>query len=501
MDRLKLSYLFYITAWTLFCSLLLGGGVANVYLTNALLQLLALPGLIAALWRLSVVGPTPAARPVLYLIAAAILLVMLQLAPVPPGLWSALPFRDRAVAAFSAIGEAKKWAPLSLTPEATLVGLATLIAPLSLFLSVISLSFRERRMLTLIALAFGFINAFLGLLQLSQGPESALYFYKYGGRGDSVGLFANRNHEAALLYSLTPLAAAWIGGLAPAVSIRSRRGKLDTTALIKLLTAGVTAFVLVVAALMTRSRAGVILLMLALLGGLSLQPWRQLRTGSSRAGGVYMIVAILAMMLGLQYGIYKIAMRFEEDPFGDARIAIGQATAKAAVQALPFGTGLGSFVRLYASIERPSDLLPDRFINLAHNDPLQFALEAGLPGIALILGFLLWFISRLRPIWRSSEAGLDEGGPGARGAVPPDASVIDTLIARAATISLALLALHSFVDYPLRTTALMGLFAFFCALLVGPPEAAGHLSSTNVPTHASGARRERGPSHTSKQAR
>jgi O-antigen ligase len=325
-------------------------------------------------------------------------------------------------------------------------------------------------MLTLIALAFGFINAFLGLLQLSQGPESALYFYRYGGTDDSVGLFANRNHEAALLYSLTPLAAAWIGGLAPAVSIRSRRGRLNTTALVKLLAAGVTAFVLVVAVLMTRSRAGVILLMLALVGGLSLQPWRQLRTGKSRAGGVYMIVTVLAMVLGLQYGIYKIAMRFEEDPFGDARIAIGEATAKAAVHALPFGTGLGSFLRLYASIERPSDLLPDRFINFAHNDPLQFALEAGLPGVALILGFFFWYFSRLQAVWRSGDAGLGDAGQGARGVLPPDASVIDTLIARAASISLALLALHSFVDYPLRTTALMSLFAFFCAMLVPPAE-------------------------------
>lgn len=457
-------FLFIIIAWTMFCTLLLGGGASNLYLTNALVEVMALPGLLVVLWRLGDGGLSPAARSALYLIGVAVVLAVAQLLPLPPGLWSALPFRDKAAAAFAALGETTHWAPLSLTPETTIVGLLTLIAPVTLFIGVIFLNFPERRLLTLIVLAFGLINAFLGLAQLSQGPESPLSFYRYGGMGESVGLFANRNHEAALLYSLTPLAAAWIGGLAPAAAIRDRKGEVDTTSLIKLLAAIVTIFVLIVAALMTRSRAGVIFLMAALLGGFVLQPWRRLRAANSRAGGVYVSVAVLAMMLGLQYGLYKILMRFEEDPLADARIAINEATIKAAFKALPWGTGLGSFTPLYLAIERPADLLSDRYANFAHNDLLQFGLEAGLPGIVLMASFFLWFLARCRAIWRAGSQGESDL---TRRAVSRH-EAIDMLIARAATMSLVLLTLHSLVDYPLRTIAMMGLFAFFCALLVPP---------------------------------
>jgi O-antigen ligase len=489
--KLGLSPLFFLCAWTLVCSFLLGGGAANVYLTNSLVQLLALPALVGALWRLVECGPPRTARPALYLLGAGFLLVLLQLIPMPPGVWSSLPFRDKAAAAFAALGDARRWAPLSLTPEATIVGALTNIAPVALFLGVMSLNLRERRLLTLIVLAFGLINAFVGLLQLSQGQDSPLYLYRYGGTGDSVGLFANRNHEAALLYSLAPFAAAWIGGLAPAVSIRDRRGKSDATTLIKLMAAGVTLFVLIVATLMARSRAGVILLMVALLGGLTLQPWRTLREGKSHAGGVFVVIAVMAMMLGLQYGLYKILMRFEADPFADARIAIGRVTAQATLKALPFGTGLGSFAPLYASIERPSDVLLDRFVNLAHNDPLEFVLEAGAPGAALMLGFFLWFLARCRDAWRGGDADRARGSQSVVDALRPNAISVDVLMVRAATISIALLLVHSLVDYPLRTNALMGLFAFCCALLI-PPGACNDATGIAKPTTGAAGLRRRG---------
>lgn len=464
--KLKRGFLFPLCAWALVCVMLLGGAAPNIYLTNALVQLLTLPTLLAALWRLNDYGVPPGAKFVLYLIGAGLLSILLQLVPLPSSLWTSFPFHEKAAAALAALGEGGHWAPLSLTPEETIVSALNFIAPLSLFLGVLSLDCRERRLLTVLALAFGFINAFVGLLQLSQGSDSPLYFYKYSNRGDSVGLFANRNHEAALLYSLTPLAAAWIGGLVPAVSLRTRRGKIDTTAMIKLLAAAVTVFVLIVATLIARSRAGILLLMFALLGGLALQPLRQFREGKSRTGGVFAIVAILAMMLGLQYGLYKILMRLEEDPFADARVTIARATADAALKALPFGTGLGSFQTLYASIQKPADLLQNTFVNAAHNDFLQVTLEAGLPSVLLILGFLVWFLLRSRDIWRDEGAWREQCKKITSGE-SGDPSV-DVLLARAATISIVLLLFHSLVDYPLRTNALMGLFAFYCALLVPP---------------------------------
>jgi hypothetical protein len=49
---------------------------------------------------------------------------------------------------------------------------------------------------------------------------------------------------------------------------------------------------------------------------------------------------------------------------------------------------------------------------------------------------------------------------------------IDLTLARASTLIIALLVAHSFVDYPLRTAAVMAILAFSCGLLVAPPEGA-----------------------------
>ena len=53
------------------------------------------------------------------------------------------------------------------------------------------------------------IGAFLGILQVAQGPTSALRFYQFTNPNEAVGFFANRNHFAALVNVLILLTAAW----------------------------------------------------------------------------------------------------------------------------------------------------------------------------------------------------------------------------------------------------------------------------------------------------
>ena len=67
--------------------------------------------------------------------------------------------------------------------------------------------------------------------------------------------------------------------------------------------------------------------------------------------------------------------------------------------------------------------------------------------VIVVLAFLAWFFPAAVKAWRA-PAGRD---------------VLDRCLPQAATISIVLLLLHSFVDYPLRTTALSSLFAFACA--------------------------------------
>ena len=115
---------------------------------------------------------------------------------------------------------------------------------------------------------------------------------------------------------------------------------------------------------------------------------------------------------------------------------------------------LGTFVPVYPMFEKPEGASP-AYVNHAHNDILEVWLETGVLGLVLMGLFAVWLVRRSVAIWRST---------------PPDgASDLDWSLARAATIVIGLIIAHSFVDYPLRTGAMMAIMAFACALLIEPP--------------------------------
>jgi O-antigen ligase len=120
-------------------------------------------------------------------------------------------------------------------------------------------------------------------------------------------------------------------------------------------------------------------------------------------------------------------------------------TGKAIVDHMPFGSGLGSFVRVYRTYESP-DTVSSEYVIHAHNDYAELALELGLPGLALILVFLAWWAFAVVGAWK-------------------DASRV---FARAASIASAAILVHSLVDFPLRTAAISTCFAMCLALMVVP---------------------------------
>ena len=103
--------------------------------------------------------------------------------------------------------------------------------------------------------------------------------------------------------------------------------------------------------------------------------------------------------------------------------------------------------------EKPQDVSVT-YVNHALNDALEVWLETGVLGLALMGLFAIWLVRRSVEIWRTSR--------------PNGAGELDWSLARAATIVAGLLVAHSFLDYPLRTAAMMAIMAFACALLVEP---------------------------------
>lgn len=450
------SFLFGAGASALLAALLLGGGARAGLLSDAVLELLCLPILLIAAWRWLDLPAERRPRVALFFLLAAPALFALQLAPLPPWLWTRLPEREPLAEAFALIGRPLPWAPISVDPHATRAALLAAIPPLTLFLVASCLRREERWRLLLLSAIFAAASVALGLLQLAQGPESALRFYRPTNADDAVGFFANRNHFAALLYC--GLIIACVHTIEVVRRARGVRAVLeDTRMFIAALAGGAIVLILMAGEAMTRSRAGIALALAAVAGALAIGYDR--RAGGSdpiaRKRGRWIALGALALTLVLQVPLYRAMERLNTGVLDDARWTIARRAFATAVAYLPAGSGVGSFVPAYASHEKPEELVADAYVNHAHDDFLELFLETGVLGAALLACFLLWWGSRSLRAWRPASG---------------DSHVSDPYV-RAATLIVGLLMIHSIVDYPLRSAAMMGVFALACAILAAPEEA------------------------------
>lgn len=444
---------FYLSACLMVASVLLGGGTRGGFLSDALLQLIAVPALAAAAW-MACERPLPRPTRIALIIAFALpVLALLQLIPLPAAVWTALPYREVAADAFRLTGAALPWMPLSLAPAATWLSVLSVLPPLAVFVATVLLGRRQRRHLSVVLIVLALVSVFLGLLQVVQGPHSPLRFFAVTNPSEAVGFFANRNHFSALLYAATLFAAAWAINLTVTAGPQVRT--YDTRAILALIVAFITIVLLIAGQTMARSRAGLLLTIVALFGAFAMAVSdRRASAGLTPAKLLGSAIAV-AVIFAAQYALFRLFERFEADPLEDARVVFARNTFAAARALMPFGSGLGSFVPVYGLFEKPTDALANTFANHAHNDILEFWLETGIVGLLLMILFVVWVIWRSLKVWRAA--------PGAR------LAAIDQLLMRAATLVVVLLLAHSIVDYPLRTGAMMAILAYACALLVAPP--------------------------------
>lgn len=429
-------------------ALALGGGTLQGLWSDALVQLCCLPLLGLAISRLWLNSFTARTRWPLALIGGIVLLPLLQLVPLPATIWTSLPGRAPFASAYHAAGMPLPWAPLSLDPGATWFSLLSVLPAISVFLAVLFLNMRVRRILSLVVLGFAFASVLLGLTQLAGGPTSPLRFYDPTNADDSVGFFANRNHYAALLATAIPLLAAWAVGLALGWHAKRALG------LILLLLAYA---VLLLGLGMAHSRSGLILAFVGGLASIALA-WGSGVSGVDRAARMkpvlFLICAnLFGLVLAFQFGFIGVANRLESDSvLEDLRKPIAEVTAHAIEANLPMGVGFGAFEPIYQMFEPTAVTIPP-YVNHAHDDWLEVALDGGLPAVALMLAFLLWYARASVLVWRQPARG---------------GRAVDRALARAAPIVIGLLLFHSALDYPLRTTSLMVVFAFASALMIPP---------------------------------
>ncbi len=409
---------------------------------DTVLELASLPIIFIAALHLVRQKPWEIGKIVAFAICGAILLLpLLQLVPLPPVIWTSFPGREFVVDTFAAAGIEAPWMPLSLSPPATLRGFLSLFPPLAMFLAALTLTHQERRLATLIIIAFGIVSVVLGLGQIAGGPTSSLRIYEVTNTYSAVGFFANRNHYAALLYAVMPITAAWMIHLVQTQGVQKWTSVALTIVIYSSLILGLG---------IATSRAGIVLAMLAILASLSLawhRPTQEKRRGASK---IVFIAGAVGVFAVLQFGLAGILSRLDNDPLEEGRLAIAQVTLRAAASVFPMGSGMGSFVPYYAMFETPREIGVS-YVNHAHNDWLELWLEGGVPALLIVGVFLAWLAVSIGRGWKPGES-------------------LDWLLARAASISILLLLLHSLVDYPLRTTALAAFFAFCCALILDLPK-------------------------------
>ncbi len=424
-------------------ALLLCGATRAEFLGDVAVQLIAVPILLFGLHHGLALDRIRSL--VVVVVLAALMLPALQLLPIGIG----RPTQDLATSGLVLATENLQWSITALAPQRLWSAWLSMLSPFTMFLAGLLFTTRERFVVVGAVLAVSAAAVLLGLLQVAQGPDSGLRLYGLMNATEAVGFFANRNHFAAFLYVSLVFCAVWIAAAVHAVDGAAWR---KSRSLLTFITA-VTLLVAIVAGLaMARSRAGIVLALAAMLGSGVMFALQHRQTGSSRIARLGVGGIVFAALFTVQLGLERILSRFDLNPFEDLRVPVASTTWEAIVANLPFGTGLGSFVPVYATLER-TDLLLSGYMNRAHNDFLEFLLEGGLPALLIMVACFGWYLVRSYDAW-----------VGAFGTASPEAR----LLARAASIAIALLLAHSLVDYPLRTTALGVLFAFCAALLVPP---------------------------------
>jgi O-antigen ligase len=360
-----------------------------------------------------------------------------------------------------------------VAPTATWPSLVSLLPPLAVFFATLLMDARQRRVMTAWLLAFGAVSVFLGLSQVAQGQTSPLRFFVNTNPTEAVGFFANRNHFAALLYVMILLAAAWASGSATQILTTPAERRFEAAIILPIMASFMLLVVFVAGEILSRSRAGLGLTIVALLGAFVLgYSDRRARSGLTMAR-LLLGMIVLTTLLVVQFGLYRVLERFANDPLADGRLPFARNTIEAAQAFFPFGSGIGTFTMVYPTFEKTNDLMPNTFANHAHNDILELWMEAGVPGAVVAVLCALWILYRMLRVWRAGSWGT---------------RAVDLLLARAASLAIGLVAVHSLFDYPLRTGAMMTLVAFCCALLTPP---AGHTHLDDA-IESDAARREPG---------
>lgn len=331
------------------------------------------------------------------------------------------------------------WRPLTASPNKTWASMFSLATPLAVVLLAVQLTRRDIYRSVIVVVVISSLSGFLGVLQAAGGADSALYFYGITNQGSPVGLFANRNHAALLLACLVPMLAFYASSAGSGDSDQTRRKFIAFSI-------SITVVPLI---LITGSRFGVLLLVVGMIGAALLYRTRDIKNQTrkewySSQKGAFLAVIMLVSVGILTYFFARaeaLDRLFFETQNSASRQDFWAISSNLFWQYLPFGSGAGSYADMYLIIE-PERLLGERYLNRAHNDWIETAVTFGALGAVGLLLAVVFFAIRNWTVWWKMDGGRRS-----------------VAMSRLGGIIILLIALASLADYPLRTPAMMSLFA------------------------------------------
>jgi O-antigen ligase len=409
-----------VAAFVLLAALFLGGRPKGI--GDAVVHAIALGALGLAAWRWPVARRSRLQQTFFALLVAAISIVVLQLIPLPADVFARLPQRAQILAQLRVAGLDPGWLPMTLDWWGTVRATLALLSFLAMWMLCSTLPHAQRVQLLQLAVATAVPLALLGFVQASGKLDTT----------GATGVFANRNHFATLMAMLVPFAIA-------AARQAQQRRTIDHG----LVWYG-AATALLLAAAMSFSRAGSLL---AGLSAVTAMMWLGSHNRHDSRWRASFAVAIAVLAIGY-FASDRLLARFHSDLGTDLRWQYFQNAWDVFRSYLPWGSGLGSFRFVYAQAEPMSSLGEFTFALYAHDEWLQVGIEAGLPGLILMAGFVgLVVVLTIRLLRMGAQA-----DPWAK------AAAIATLVPL----------LHSLVDYPLRTLACSTLLALGLSILTDP---------------------------------
>ncbi|MET3660669.1 O-antigen ligase family protein [Aquamicrobium ahrensii] len=389
----------------LLACLLVGGATQRGILVDAILQMIVIAGSAYALMSAQISKPMRAGFLMFILIIAA---GLAQLLPLPLTLLEIA--RPADLLPFAGGETAVSAAPISLSVSRTVEATIFALAPVVFFIAAASLP-QEKIASLLPFFVIGLVcNLIAGGLQYSFSTDATLGDLL--GYGVMVGMFANVNHFSTLVFASLPLIVYF--------------GFFHDRAAIATLLLVLTFLVLLAAG----SRAGILIGLGVVAISVGSLIWR------GRVGTIAMVV-LFASFAAYGYGaLIQISSQQLDPDFGRREIAL--TTWNALRDNWVWGTGFGTFDLVYPAYER-RDMVHATYVNHAHNDFLELLLEGGI-GAAVIFGVYVFAL-----VVRAFQ-------------------VFNRPLQRLALLSIAVILLHSIVDYPLRTMAIAMTFAFFNVL-------------------------------------